>query len=306
MYEYEFVFVLDGISLDDHDAVRSLSENLGALVSTFHGVPRMSVSGEGKSAVAAAFAVVKRAYELVPSMRIVRLDRDMVGVSDIAELTGRTRQNVTQWVHGQRHDGVPFPRPETVVGRSLAWLWPEVNEWLRGLDLDDGLNWPTRDEMTEIDWGLRNFRAIRLNLVLHSDGADVRRIARHLAEHARTNPEFIRYLLVNPQVCDAGGKYTVFVCSPRNEAVEVFRRLDSFPHPVVLATVSGKRIHAFVMEGDEDEGGETTELVPGMTVRDWLGMIALSPGRGFTVARRGGTAGAATIAARSPMDLVGA
>ncbi|MFD6953179.1 hypothetical protein A6A08_13105 [Nocardiopsis sp. TSRI0078] len=306
MCEYEFVFVLDGISLDDHDAVQSLSEDLGALVSTFHGVPRMSVSGEGKNAVSAALAVVKRAYELVPSMRIVRLDRELVGVSDIAELTGRTRQNVTQWVRGQRHDGVPFPSPEAVVGRSLVWLWPEVDAWLRGLGLDDGLNWPTRDEMTEIDWGLRNFRAIRLNLALHSDGADVRRVAGHLAEHARTNPEFIRYLLVNPQVRDAGGKYTVFVCSPGNEAVDVFRRLDSFSHPVVLATVNGKWIHALVMESGEEGDGETTELVPGMTVRDWLGMIALSPESEFTVASGGGTARAATIAARSPMDLVGA
>ncbi|WP_150237397.1 helix-turn-helix transcriptional regulator [Nocardiopsis quinghaiensis] len=306
MTEYEFIFVVDGFSLDDHDEIETLGEELGALVSSFHGVLRMSVSGEGENAVAAAQSVVKSVHRIVPAMRFVRLHRDLVGVSDIAELTGRTRQNVDQWVRGQRHDGAPFPRPEAVVGRSLVWLWSEVDEWLREIGLDDGLNWPSRDEMTEIDWSLKNLRPVRLNLVFDRVREDVRRLAGRLAEHARTNQRFVRYLVGNPQVRDERGNYTVLVCSPRNEAVDVFRRLDSFPHPVVLATVNGKRIHAFVMESGEDADGETTELVPGMTVRDWLGMIALSPERGFTIASEGGTARTVTIAARSPMDLVGA
>lgn len=42
-------------------------------------------------------------------------------MSDIAERTGRTRQNVQQWVK---------PPPEGSAGRSLAWRWAEVNAWL--------------------------------------------------------------------------------------------------------------------------------------------------------------------------------
>lgn len=305
MSEFEFVFVVDGISLDDHDEVQALNEELGALVSSFHGGLRLSVSEEGETAVAAAQSVVKLAHRTVPSMRIVRLHRDLVGVSDIAELTGRSRQNVSQWVRGQRHDGVPFPSPEAAVGRSLVWLWSEVNEWLRGIDLDDGLNWPSRDEMAEIDWGLKKLRSVRLNLVFDGKRDDVRRLAGQLAEHARTDQRFVRYLLGNPQVRDERGNYTIFVCSPEDGATDVFHRLDSFAHPVVLATVN-VGIHALVMEGGEDGGAETTELVPGMTVRDWLGMIALSPGSEFTVAVEGTPRRTATIAARSPMDLVGA
>ncbi|WP_159941882.1 MULTISPECIES: AlpA family transcriptional regulator [unclassified Nocardiopsis] len=305
MAEYEFVFVTDGISLDDHDAVRVLSDGFDALVSSWNGTVRVSVAAPGPDAVSAARTLLERLHAALPGVRLVRLDREFVGVSDIAERTGRTRQNVTQWIRGQRRDGVPFPAPEATVGRSQVWLWSEVNAWLRGIGLDDGELRPTRAEMTEIDWLLQTSRKVELALVRHSGSSDVRRVARLLAAHARTTREFIHYLVKNPRVRDARGRYTVLVCSPRNEAVEVFRRLAAFDHPVVLATVTN-RIHALIMV-DGQGGGSPTELVPGMTVRDWLGMIALSPESEFTVAGPEGAATkTATIAARSPMDLVGA
>ncbi|GAA3749466.1 hypothetical protein HDA32_001128 [Spinactinospora alkalitolerans] len=303
MSEYEFIFVLDGISIDDHDAVQLLTEELDALVSCSHGVHRMTVVGEGPDAVTAAKSVVTRALGLVPTMRIVRLDRDLVGVSDIAERTERTRQNVTQWVRGQRQrqDGVPFPAPEGTVGHSLVWLWSEVNDWLRGIGLDDGEQRPTRAETTEIDWRLQTLKAVRLNLIEGSDRADVHRVAEQLAEHARTNPRFTDYLARNPQVRESDGRYTILVCSPKDEAVEVFRRLESFTHPVVLATVTTD-IHALVMTPGSGDKQNTSELDRGMTVRDWLELITMFPDREFTVSAE--DSGPATIAAKSPLDLV--
>ncbi|ADH65633.1 MULTISPECIES: helix-turn-helix transcriptional regulator [Nocardiopsis] len=305
MAEYEFVFVVDGFDLDDHDTVQALSESFDALVSSWHGSLRLSVAALGPDAVTAARSLVERVHVTVPGVRIVRLDRELVGISDIAEITGRSRQNVDQWVRGQRHDGVPFPAPEAAVGRSLVWLWSEVNAWLRGIGLDDGQLRPTRTEMSEIDWLLQTSRKVELALVRHANSPDARRVARLLAAHARTTREFIHYLVKNPRVRDARGRYTVLVCSPRDEAVDVFRRLEAFEHPVVLATVTN-RIHALVMVDGEGERGDATELVPGMTVRDWLGMIALSPESEFTVASEGASTKTAPITARSPMDLVGA
>ena len=305
MAEYEFVFVVDGISLDDHDSVDALTESLDAVVSSSHGVTRVTVAGAGPDAVTAARSLAERLHATAPTMRLVRLDRELVGVSDIADLTGRTRQNVTQWTRGQRRDGVLFPAPEATVGRSSVWLWSEVNAWLRGIGLDDGELRPTRAEATEIDWVLQTTRKVELALVRHADSPDVRRVSTLLAAHARTTREFIHYLVKNPRVRDARGRYTVLVCSPGNEAVDVFRRLESFDHPVVLATVTN-RIHALVMVDGEGGSGTPTELVPGMTLRDWLGMIALSPESEFTVAADGAPTKTATISARSPMDLVGA
>ncbi|CAM3804915.1 hypothetical protein [Nocardiopsis rhodophaea] len=158
MPEYEFTFVVDGTDLDD-DAVQVLTDDLDALFSRFHGVLRMSVAAEGPNAVAAAAEVFAHVRMHAGRVRLVRLDRDLVGVADIAERTGRTRQNVTQWIRGERRnsEGAAFPRPEGAVGRSLVWLWSEVNEWLRGIGLDDGENHPTRSEMTDIDYRLQQW-----------------------------------------------------------------------------------------------------------------------------------------------------
>lgn len=299
MSEYEFTFVLDGMGPDDHDAVQSLTEELDALVSGSYGVHRLTVAAEGANAVTAAETVVAKVAEIVPEMRLLRLDRDLVGVSDIAERTDRTRQNVTQWIRGQRREGVPFPVPEAVVGRSQVWLWSEVNEWLRGIGLDDGEQRPTRTEMTEIDWLLQKHMSVELELVTASDRDDVAQTAGKLSEHARSSPRFIDYLVRHAQVRGPDGRYTIFVCSPDDQAVDVFRRLERFPHPVVLATVTPD-IHAMVMANGPGRSEETHEIEKGMAVRDWLDLIALYPDGEFVIATENDTT---TIAPTSPLNL---
>lgn len=286
MPDYEFVFVVDGISLDDHAAVGALTDELDAVLSCSHGVHRMTVSGSGPDAVAAAGAVVARARKLAPAMRILRLDPDLVGVSDIAERTGRSRQNVTQWVHGQRRDRAPFPAPEGTVGRSLVWLWSEVNAWLRGIGLDDGENRPTRAEATEIDWLLRHgARPIRVSLDVDFDvlpgREDTPDIATRLVEHARHTPRFIEYLLRHPQVRDARGRHTVVVCSPDDQAAAVFARLRAHGRPVVVATIT-TGVFAQVVSAARRPGSVPVELPAGATVRDWIGLVALYPDREFS------------------------
>ncbi|GEM_PF-2619142 len=285
--DYEFIFVVDGITLDDHAAVNALTDELDAVLSCSHGVHRMTVSGSGPDAVTAAGSVVARARALVPGMRILRLDPDLVGVSDIAERTGRSRQNVTQWIHGQRRDGVPFPAPEGTVGRSLVWLWSDVNAWLRGIGLDDGEDRPTRDEATEINWLLRHgVPPVHVNVDVDFDvlpgREDTQRIAALLVEHARMTPRFIEYLLRHPQVRDARGRSTVVVCSPEHLAADVFARLRAYGRPVVVATIT-TGVFAQVISASRRPGSTPVELPPGATVRDWIGLIALYPDREFSV-----------------------
>ncbi|QVQ51508.1 hypothetical protein J4H86_22355 [Spiractinospora alimapuensis] len=160
MSEYEFIFVLSGISLEDDEAVNTLTTELDALLSSQRGMLRMTVTGEGSNAVSAAIATAQKAHELVDDVRFVRLDRDLVGVSDIADRIGRSRQNVDQWVRGQRCPSGPFPEPEAMVGASPVWLWADINAWLRPLGLDDGERRPTREQMNRIDLVLPSVRLV--------------------------------------------------------------------------------------------------------------------------------------------------
>jgi predicted DNA-binding transcriptional regulator AlpA len=152
--EYEFLFVVAGVPVDDSGAVTAITENLGGLLSRHHAPHRLAVSGEGTGASDALQKLLNRVVVAAPGLRLVRLDADLVGVSDIAERTGHTRQNVQQWVNGERNGDRPFPPPEGSAGRSLIWRWAEVNAWLKPLGLDDRAVRPTREESAFLDVAL--------------------------------------------------------------------------------------------------------------------------------------------------------
>jgi predicted DNA-binding transcriptional regulator AlpA len=152
--EYEFLFVVDGVRLDDVQNVAVMVDGFDGQLSWHRGMQRLAVSGEGADAMDAAQKLVTRLGAEVPALRVLRLDPDLVGISDIADRTGHSRQNVQQWVSGDRNAERPFPPPEGAVGRSLAWRWADINPWLRALGLDDHATRPTREESTFIDAAL--------------------------------------------------------------------------------------------------------------------------------------------------------
>jgi predicted DNA-binding transcriptional regulator AlpA len=149
--EYEFMFVVDGVSAEDDAAVGVVSDEFDGLLSSHRGVQLLTVSDSGVSAVDAAHRLVVGLRRALPAMRVLRLDPDLVGVPDIAERTSRTRQNVLQWVGGERRKGRPFPPPEGTAGRSLVWRWGEVNAWLREIGEGDEVLAPLREEAHVID-----------------------------------------------------------------------------------------------------------------------------------------------------------
>ncbi|MEV7964803.1 hypothetical protein AB0O34_02330 [Sphaerisporangium sp. NPDC088356] len=157
--QYELCFVVAGANVSDDAAVSVLADQLDAILSRAAGVELLTLLSEGTNAIDAARHAVVSCRVHVPELIFLRLDRDLVGIPEIAERTGRSRQNVTQWVTGKRHnDLTPFPAPEGTVGRARVWLWTEVNAWLRQLELDDGVAHPSRDDMTDIDYMLRHDR----------------------------------------------------------------------------------------------------------------------------------------------------
>ncbi|WP_155128803.1 helix-turn-helix transcriptional regulator [[Actinomadura] parvosata] len=154
--EYEFRFVVDGASVDDATAVEVLERELDALLFRGGGVDLLDIAADGDDALDAAMNAARSVADHVPALRLLRLHRDLVGIPEIAERVGVTRQNVHQWVTGQRrHKGVtPFPASEGTAGRTQVWLWVEVNAWLKQQGLDDGVARPNRIDMADIDSAL--------------------------------------------------------------------------------------------------------------------------------------------------------
>lgn len=151
MSEFEITFRLDGISPDDHEAVEDLRTQFDAEVSVSSGAAQMTVNAPGQDACTAAVAFVVRARKAVGTIRFTHLDRDLVGVADIAARTRVSAQEVTAWTEGVIREAAPFPTPEASVGDAPVWLWCEVNKWLEQIDRGDGRKRPDRYELSEID-----------------------------------------------------------------------------------------------------------------------------------------------------------
>jgi len=151
---YEFCFVVEGISMNDSAAVEQIVERYDGQLSSIKGTHRIDAGAEGQDAVRAALELADEMSLAIPGLRILRTDPELVGVADIAELCQRSRQNVQQWVDGERNAEVPFPSHEGTVGRSLAWRWGDVNTWLDHIGLGDGVARPTREESLRIDLAL--------------------------------------------------------------------------------------------------------------------------------------------------------
>ncbi|MFF4246980.1 helix-turn-helix transcriptional regulator [Streptomyces sp. NPDC001822] len=160
--EYEFLFVVDGIGVDDDQAVGVIFDEFDGLLTQHRGKHLLDLSESGDSAIDAAHRLVVRLRSALPQLRLLRLDPDLVGVSDIAERTGRSRQNVLQWVNGERRAGAAdvFPDSEGTVGRSLVWRWAEVNAWLAGLGERVGDAGATREDALHIDFMLPRWQQV--------------------------------------------------------------------------------------------------------------------------------------------------
>src|SRR5690242_11076079 len=99
--ELEVTFVVSGATVDDDDAVDAL-EAIDAMLFRGAGVDLLTMTATGDNPVIAARTAAVQAISLVPRLRVHRVDRDLVGVQEIADRTGRSRQNVSQWIKGER------------------------------------------------------------------------------------------------------------------------------------------------------------------------------------------------------------
>lgn len=246
--EYEFLFVVEGVSIDDDEAVGVIFDQFDGLLAATPGQTLLTVSEVDDNAVDAAQRLVVRLRSALPKMQLIRLDPELVGISDIAERTGRTRQNVAQWVRGERQtsEQEPFPSPEGTVGRSLAWRWAEVNRWLERIGAGDGMARPSRDESLIIDLMVKQRQDAPVDssplllkvIAAHDDRTDERELVAAQVEELAHQPELMRRVVALPR---KEPHRLVIVCAVLlDRLADVLRQLGPRDVSGVLAVTTGE------------------------------------------------------------------
>jgi hypothetical protein len=135
---YKVGVVFESLGHGSHDRVSAALP--GAAVSEASGVTTVTAKVRAPGPAAAVSQLVERVTTAVPSAVPLRVDQDLLSVSDIARRVGRTRESVRLLVDGKRGPG-GFPAPLGVVGGGTRiWAWSAVAEWLLhalGVDLGE-------------------------------------------------------------------------------------------------------------------------------------------------------------------------
>lgn len=132
--------VLENVELTDE----VLDDLFGAVEdvvpSSIDGVVKITAPVEASDDESAAFQLVDQIQAVLPHAVPVRLDQDLVSISDIAERTDRSRESIRLLVDGKRGPG-GFPSPVGTVGDAIrVWPWAVVTDWFHnalGEDLQE-------------------------------------------------------------------------------------------------------------------------------------------------------------------------
>ncbi|WP_433890728.1 helix-turn-helix transcriptional regulator [Streptomyces sp. CA-111067] len=272
--EYELTFVVSGASVDDEDAVDALEE-LDAMLFRGGGVDLLTLGATGDDPVSAARYAATCAVNAVPRLRVHRLDRNLVGIAEIAQRTGRSRQNVAQWVSGVRQaDAAPFPPSEGTAGRSKVWLWSEVNSWLRGIGLDDGLRYPSRDEMTMIDHALLTTLTTTITFDCPDDEfASERDAIRKELERSETLLGLVRGLADNSGTLDGQGRHVIIIAGQSEPAADVMERVLSHGHDVVLMSMADRLFAATMTTKRRSKPTGLVHVPLAATMKEWVDLM---------------------------------
>lgn len=140
MHTYTVSVVVDNLELTD-DVLDALFTGIkDAVPSSINGVVKVTSPVPADDDHAAALRLIDLIHAALPQAIPVRLDQDLVSITDIAERSGRTRESVRLFVEAKRGPGY-FPPPIGIVGNAIrVWPWNSVLDWFRealGEELDE-------------------------------------------------------------------------------------------------------------------------------------------------------------------------
>jgi hypothetical protein len=131
MADYWFGLVVEGVDLTDDDEVnRLVGEGIDdASFAVRDGSHIIYLDRQGPDLIATVAAAVTQVEGSDPALRVVGLEsEELLTQSGVAEVAGRTRQNIHQHVHGSRGTGFPAP-VGWADGSRAVWLASDVSTW---------------------------------------------------------------------------------------------------------------------------------------------------------------------------------
>jgi predicted DNA-binding transcriptional regulator AlpA len=157
MTTFRLNIVFTGVDFDDDQVFETLAEVPHILWRAQGAFATATATADADSPLQAAEAVVQQVIDRVPSASPMRLDEDLVAISDVASRVGVTREAVRNWANGARHANFPLPRG--IVGdRIKVWAWSDVNAWLReNLNLGDPEECPAAHDAALINAAFSDF-----------------------------------------------------------------------------------------------------------------------------------------------------
>ncbi|QGZ61230.1 helix-turn-helix transcriptional regulator [Paraburkholderia acidisoli] len=118
----------------DHEALVERLAEAGCDDATIGvGVPgriALTFAREGTSAWAAVYSALHDVKQAVPTAQLVEAAPDFVGLTDAADLTGMSRQNLRKLMLGHVAE---FPQP-VHEGNPSLWHLSDILAWLKGRD----------------------------------------------------------------------------------------------------------------------------------------------------------------------------
>jgi len=142
--KYKIPLVVDGLNLDDDAVLSTIGEHLSDLMWTReNGQVCATIFVDDQHPVMRGKAAAARIRNVFPYACVHRVNREIVGIPEIAEHAGVTAEAVRLWATGKRGPGhFPVPIGWTGGGNkgpSKLWYWGDVNAWLEAnYELGDG------------------------------------------------------------------------------------------------------------------------------------------------------------------------
>lgn len=156
MTEYDFTIKFDISGSDNMDMVVLTDKLYGAgcddaIIGTGRtGQIALNFIREAESAEKALSSAINNVLTAIPNARLIEAYPDYVGLTDIADIIGCTRQNI-QKVHARYRSSFPLPVHD---GKTTIWHLAKILPWFKGK------NYKILDSLLEIS---------KANMKLNSD-----------------------------------------------------------------------------------------------------------------------------------------
>jgi predicted DNA-binding transcriptional regulator AlpA len=95
-----------------------------------HGMVGLDFTRSAASAVEALRSAIRNVRTAIPGAVLVHAGPDLVGLSDMAEIFGFSRQNMRKYATGRSASHDTFPAP-AIMGEPSLWHLAEIASWLR-------------------------------------------------------------------------------------------------------------------------------------------------------------------------------